>query len=42
MSGTQVGFLIFGFLMLLLVLRVPIGIAMFIAGGGGYVYLTGG
>jgi len=42
MSGTQVGFLIFGFLLTLLVLRVPIGIAMFIAGGGGYLYLTGG
>ena len=42
MSGTQVGFVIFGFLLTLLVLRVPIGVAMFIAGGGGYLYLTGG
>ena len=42
MSGTQVGFIIFGFLLTLLVLRVPIGIAMFICGGGGYLYLTGG
>ena len=42
MSGTQVGFMIFGFLLMLLVLRVPIGIAMFVAGGGGYFYLTGG
>ena len=42
MSGTQVGFVIFGFLLLLLVLRVPIGIAMFLVGGSGYVYLTGG
>ena len=42
MSGTQVGFVIFGFLLTLLVLRVPIGIAMFIAGGSGYFYLTGG
>ena len=42
MSGTQVGFMIFGFLLMLLVLRVPIGIAMFMAGGGGYFYLTGG
>ena len=42
MSGTQVGFVIFGFMLTLLVLRVPIGVAMFIAGGGGYFYLTGG
>ncbi|MCX7162055.1 MAG: TRAP transporter large permease [Rhodocyclales bacterium] len=42
MSGTQVGFVIFGFLLTLLVLRVPIGVAMFIAGGGCYLYLTGG
>ncbi|MDO8789861.1 MAG: TRAP transporter large permease subunit, partial [Sulfuritalea sp.] len=42
MSGTQIGFIIFGCLLTLLVLRVPIGIAMFICGGGGYLYLTGG
>ena len=42
MNGTQIGFVIFGFLLTLMVLRVPIGIAMFIAGAGGYVYLTGG
>lgn len=42
MSGTQIGFAIFGALLTLLVLRVPIGIAMFMAGGGGYFYLTGG
>lgn len=42
MSGTEVGFLIFGFLLTLLVLRVPIGVAMFIVGAGGYFYLTGG
>ncbi len=42
MSGTQLGFLIFGVLLTLLVLRVPIGIAMFISGAGGYLYLTGG
>ena len=42
MSGTQLGFLIFGVLLTMLVLRVPIGVAMFIAGGGGYLYLTGG
>jgi tripartite ATP-independent transporter DctM subunit len=42
MSGTQAGFLIFGFMLVLLVVRVPIGVAMFLAGGGGYFYLTGG
>jgi C4-dicarboxylate transporter DctM subunit len=42
MSGTQAGFLIFGFMLTLLVVRVPIGVAMFLAGAGGYVYLTGG
>lgn len=42
MGGTGVGFLMFGVLMVLLVLRVPIGIAMFCVGSGGYLYLTGG
>jgi tripartite ATP-independent transporter DctM subunit len=42
MSGIAVGGLIFGVLLALLVVRVPIGIAMFICGGGGYLYLTGG
>ena len=42
MSGTEVGFAIFGILMLLLVVRVPIGIAMFMVGAGGYVYLCNG
>jgi C4-dicarboxylate transporter, DctM subunit len=32
----------FGVLMLLLVIRVPIGIAMFCVGAGSYAYLTGG
>lgn len=36
------GLIIFGVLLGLLVLRVPIGIAMFTCGAGGYVYLTGG
>ena len=31
MTGTQLGFLIFIFLLTLLVLRVPIGVAMFIS-----------
>ncbi|MDR2239373.1 MAG: TRAP transporter large permease [Zoogloeaceae bacterium] len=42
MSGVSVGFIIFGILLLLLVLRVPIGIAMFMCGAGGYLYLLGG
>ncbi len=42
MSGTSIGFIIFGILLMLLVLRVPIGIAMFMCGAGGYLYLLGG
>ena len=42
MSGIAVGLTIFGLLMILLVLRVPIGVAMFTMGSAGYVYLTGG
>jgi C4-dicarboxylate transporter, DctM subunit len=42
MSGIAVGSIIFALLMVLLVLRVPIGIAMFMMGAAGYVYLTGG
>ena len=42
MSGTQVGFVMFGILLSLLVVRVPIGIAMFSVGAGGYLFLTGG
>lgn len=42
MSGIAIGGLIFGGLMLLLVLRVPIGVAMFAAGASGYFYLTDG
>ena len=41
-SGTDVGFVIFGVMLTLMVVRVPIGIAMFAVGAGGYVYLTGG
>lgn len=41
MSGTTIGFLMFGILMALLVLRIPIGIAMFMVGAGGYLYLVG-
>ena len=42
MSGTSVGFLIFGVMLALMVVRVPIGIAMFAVGCGGYAYLTDG
>ena len=41
MSGIAVGFVIFGVMLALMVVRVPIGIAMFAVGAGGYVYLTG-
>ncbi len=42
MSGTSVGFIIFGVMLALMVVRVPIGIAMFVVGASGYVYLTDG
>jgi len=42
MSGIEIGFVIFGVMLALMVVRVPIGIAMFIVGAGGYVYLTSG
>jgi tripartite ATP-independent transporter DctM subunit len=42
MSGIAVGATIFLLLMVLLVIRVPIGIAMFTMGAAGYLYLTGG
>ena len=42
MSGIAIGGIIFACLMLLLVVRVPIGIAMFTMGAAGYFYLTGG
>ena len=42
MSGTAVGFVIFGVMLALMVVRVPIGIAMFAVGAGGYVFLTDG
>jgi C4-dicarboxylate transporter DctM subunit len=42
MSGISVGFTIFACLLALMAFRVPIGIAMFVAGSGGYVYLMGG
>ncbi len=42
MSGIATGGIIFACLMVLLMARVPIGIAMFTMGAAGYVYLTGG
>ena len=41
MSGIASGGLIFATLMAMLVVRVPIGIAMFMAGAGGYFALSG-
>jgi tripartite ATP-independent transporter DctM subunit len=41
-SGSEVGFIIFGVMLALMVVRVPIGIAMFCVGAAGYVYLTDG
>ena len=41
MSGIAAGLLIFGFLLCLMALRVPIGIAMFVAGSAGYMALLG-
>src|SRR6266704_218129 len=42
MTGIEVGFVVFGVMLALMVIRVPIGISMFVVGAGGYVYLTGG
>ena len=42
MSGSAIGFIMFGILLALMVVRVPIGLSMFMVGAGGYVYLSGG
>ncbi|HOW48559.1 MAG TPA: TRAP transporter large permease [Rubrivivax sp.] len=42
MSGIAVGGAVFAVLLAMLVVRVPIGIAMFIGGAGGFLYLNGG
>uniref|UniRef100_UPI0033402B4C TRAP transporter large permease n=1 Tax=Castellaniella defragrans TaxID=75697 RepID=UPI0033402B4C len=42
MSGIAVGLILFAGLLALMVVRVPIGIAMFLAGACGYVYLADG
>ncbi len=41
MSGIATGGTIFALLMVFLAIRVPIGIAMFVMGSAGYVFLTG-
>ena len=41
MSGVEFGFLMFGAMLVLLAIRVPIGIAMLLTGVAGYVALTG-
>jgi tripartite ATP-independent transporter DctM subunit len=40
-SGTAFGGILFAIMLALMVVRVPIGIAMFLCGAGGYVALTG-
>jgi tripartite ATP-independent transporter DctM subunit len=41
MSGVELGFLMFGAMLVLLAIRVPIGVAMFLTGAAGYVMLAG-
>jgi C4-dicarboxylate transporter, DctM subunit len=41
MSGVAVGSLMFAIMLALMVFRVPIGVAMFAVGFGGYAHLTG-
>ena len=40
MTGTTVAFLGFGLMLILLVLRMPIGLAMLAVGSGGYIWFT--
>jgi tripartite ATP-independent transporter DctM subunit len=42
MTGVQVGSLMFAIMLTLMIVRVPIGIAMFLVGFGGYAHLTDG
>ena len=42
MTGIEVGLVIFSVMLALMVVRIPIGIAMFGVGFAGYLYLTGG
>ncbi len=41
MTGVEFGFMMFGVMIVLLAIRVPIGIAMLVTGVAGYVTLTG-
>jgi C4-dicarboxylate transporter, DctM subunit len=41
MSGLTVGLLGFAIMLIMIALRAPIGLAMLLVGGGGYVYLSG-
>jgi C4-dicarboxylate transporter DctM subunit len=42
MSGMQVGMAVFAAMLLLMAIRFPIGIAMFVTGAAGYMYQVGG
>ncbi len=42
MTGIQLGSILFAIMLTMMVVRVPIGIAMFTVGLGGYTYITGG
>ena len=42
MSGMAIGMIMFGIMMLMLVLRIHIGIAMFVIGAGGFVVMNDG
>ena len=41
MTGTTIGLIIVGFLFFLLIIRVHIGVAMFLAGAVGYAWISG-
>jgi tripartite ATP-independent transporter DctM subunit len=41
MSGVELGFLMFGVMLVLLAVRVPIGVSMLLTGAAGYVMLAG-
>jgi tripartite ATP-independent transporter DctM subunit len=41
-TGIETGFAMFAFMLALMAVRIPIGIAMFVVGFGGYLHLTGG
>lgn len=41
MTGTTIGLIIVGFLFFLLIIRIHIGVAMFLAGAVGYIWISG-